>query len=43
MKGVYCKLIMCGKFSLQTFFFMSYISIYMARNIRKKEVIYETA
>ena len=26
---MYCNLIMCGKLSLQTFFSMSYISIYI--------------
>ena len=40
--GVYCNLIMCGKLSLQTFFSMSYISIWPG-TFTKKEVIYETA
>ena len=33
---------MCGKLSLQTFFSMSYISIWPG-TFAKKEVIYETA
>ena len=39
---MYCNLIMCGKLSLQTFFSMSYISIWPG-TFAKKEVIYETA